>query len=76
VALQYSLPIPADVKVAVFDVQGRLVRSLDSGHREAGPHRLQWDGKNEHGNAAATGIYFARVEYGSRALISRIVRVE
>jgi len=76
VSLQYSLPVAADVKVAVFDVQGRLVKSLDSGHRAAGPHKVQWDGKTDHGGAASTGIYFARVEYGSHSLISRIVRVE
>jgi hypothetical protein len=76
VALEFSLPIAADVSVGVFDVQGRRVRTIESGHRAAGIHQLRWDGKNESGAMSASGIYFARVEYGSHTLISRIVRVE
>lgn len=75
VALAFDLPVAADTRVGVFDVQGRLVRDLGSGRRAAGPHHLAWDGRSDAGAPVAGGVYFARVEYGTHTLVSRIVRV-
>ncbi|NOT32720.1 MAG: hypothetical protein HOP12_00975 [Candidatus Eisenbacteria bacterium] len=76
VTLRFSLPIDAQVTASVFDVQGRLVRSLDSRRLQAGPHRLEWDGRGEDGKRVAAGVYFARAEFGSNALITRVVRID
>jgi hypothetical protein len=76
VSLRFSLPVGAAVSAGVFDVQGRRVRTLESRRFQAGSHTLRWDGMDDEGQPAASGVYFARVEYGSHALVSRIVRVE
>ena len=60
--------------VRVFDTRGRLVRTLTS--RRAltpGIHELRWDGLNEGGTPAATGIYYIRVLAGAEAAVSRAV---
>jgi len=59
-----ELEIPAggaDVDVAVYDVSGRRVAVLHSGHLEAGRHSLLWTGADERGNTVASGVYFARM---------------
>ena len=59
------LDVPAgggDVEVAVYDVAGRRVATLHSGHLSAGEHFLSWAGTDERGNTVATGVYFARME--------------
>jgi hypothetical protein len=60
--IQYRLLAPADVSVQVYDLNGRLVRTLVSAVRQpAGEQFLPWDGKDDGGEPAAGGVYFYRV---------------
>jgi len=45
----------------VFAVNGRRVRTLTSGFREVGIHRLRWDGADDQGARVRAGVYFARL---------------
>jgi hypothetical protein len=49
------------VELTVFDVNGRVVRSLLHGTRDAGTYMITWDGHDESGNMAAAGVYYARL---------------
>jgi flagellar hook assembly protein FlgD len=40
---------------------------------EAGAHAVEWDGRDAHGRAVASGVYFARLEAGDRSESRRIV---
>jgi FlgD Ig-like domain len=79
--VRFDLPRAARVTFEVFDVAGRLVRRIDGGALPRGPHEFCWDGRDEQGRAAASGVYLAwlRVddsagwEGGSRS--ARIVRL-
>jgi FlgD Ig-like domain len=51
------------VKIQLFDVAGRLVRTVADRNFVAGEHTLTWDGVDNAGRRAARGVYFARVEY-------------
>lgn len=59
--IEYSLSTPANIQLEVFDVLGRKVATLAAGLREAGLHRLQWNGKNNSGVSVPSGIYFYRL---------------
>ena len=60
-SLRFSLDGPAhEVRVDVYDVAGRHVRTLLSRALPRGTHVLGWDGRNDTGAAVATGTYFAR----------------
>jgi len=60
--IAYRLPASGPVDLAVYDVAGRLVRTLlDDEVLPAGSHEIAWDGRDDRGLEAATGIYFARV---------------
>ncbi len=48
------------VDVAVYDVAGRMVRTIISGELDAGEHALHWDGRDVSGEECAAGVYFAR----------------
>jgi hypothetical protein len=51
-------------RLNIFDVNGRLVRTLVDRAVEAGPHTAIWDGKDQAGRGVASGTYFARMEAG------------
>jgi hypothetical protein len=62
-SIAYAVPAEGGrVTLQVFDLQGRLVKTLVNGHRDAGEHVAVWTGRNEDGRRAASGTYFYRLE--------------
>jgi hypothetical protein len=59
--IAFALPEPSDVSLEVYDVSGRLVRTLVDGGRSEGVHRVVWDGTNDCGADVASGVYFCRL---------------
>lgn len=67
--IPYQLAKPAEVRVAIYSADGKLVRTLALGHQPAGiyQHRHRaayWDGTNEQGEPVASGVYFYTLEAG------------
>jgi len=58
--LTVTVPVAGPVSLGVYDLQGRLVRSLLAEQRAAGDHPLSWDGRDDSGASAPSGVYFAR----------------
>jgi flagellar hook assembly protein FlgD len=52
------------IYLAVYDVNGALVKTLVSGALQGGRHEARWDGRNERGESVASGIYFVQVRSG------------
>ena len=71
--IRYSIPENGRVRASVYNVGGRLVRSLWDGPQEQGGHILTWDGRDGSGRKSAPGIYFLRLNHEDRALTARIV---
>jgi hypothetical protein len=70
----FSLRTPGRANVAVFDVTGRLVRTLADGVQPAGVHTIGWDGRRHDGTRAGAGVYVIRLQAeGVRE--SRVVRL-
>ena len=46
----------------MFDVAGRLVRTLVDGQRSAGYHEVMWDGRDGAGRGMASGAYYYRID--------------
>ena len=76
VRLQFALPAAATVRLEVFDVRGRCVRTYAAEHLPAGDHELAWDGQASSGRPAGAGLYFLRAT-GPGVTVSRsVVRLE
>jgi len=58
--LDLALPVSAPVRLEIFDLQGRQVRSLVDGTLTAGRHQRSWDGTSASGSPARTGVYLVR----------------
>ena len=52
------------VTLHVYDVAGRLVRTLVDESRAANVYDITWDGVNDHGERVASGVYFYRLVAG------------
>lgn len=61
---RYSLPESKNVKVSVFDLNGKQVAQLVNAYQNAGSYEVTWNGKNDAGIQVASGTYVYRVEAG------------
>jgi Peptidase family C25/Propeptide_C25/FlgD Ig-like domain/Carboxypeptidase regulatory-like domain len=59
--IKFSIPSSQDVTLRIYNVEGRLVRTLLQGRQEAGAHAVMWSGRDEQGGTVASGLYFYRL---------------
>lgn len=71
--IRFSLDRDAPVHLDVFDLGGRLVRTLVDASLAAGEHSVRWDGRGRDGRAAVSGVYLYRMRAGDTALSGRMV---
>lgn len=60
--LSFTLASSGRIRVAVYDTQGRLVRTLLNETRAAGDHVILWDGTDSRGGKVSSGVYFFRLD--------------
>lgn len=75
--IEFTVPAggPAPLRLGVFDLAGRRVRSLAEGGFDAGVHRIAFDGRDERGARLAPGLYFVQLSRGSERQVRRFVLV-
>src|SRR5262249_46744585 len=71
-SFRVGLPRNARVDVAMFDSQGRRIRTLWNGDMTAGTHTIKWDGRDEGQRIAASGSYFYRLRVEGHQLTGRL----
>ncbi|MCF7796464.1 MAG: T9SS type A sorting domain-containing protein [Lentisphaeria bacterium] len=60
--IEFSLAAPEHVNLSVYDVQGRVVRTLASRYYPAGEHAVSWDARDNIGRELGAGLYFCRLK--------------
>jgi len=72
----YSLKQTGFVKLRIFDLRGRLVKTLVDGTIDAGRHEEVWYGDNSQGQQVASGVYLylLQTDQGTRTRKMTIVR--
>lgn len=74
-AIRFDLPQEAQTDLDVYDISGRLVRSLLHERFPAGSHVLVWDGVGADGQRVHGGVYFTRLKVGGEVRSRQIVLV-
>jgi hypothetical protein len=75
-ALQYTLQSRARVQLRVFDLQGRLVRTVIDQDAAPGTFRATWDGRTDAGARAGRGVYFAKLATDGQVVDSKKIVLE
>lgn len=70
--IEFQLPRDAQVSLRVYDVSGRLVRTLVDGYLAGGRRTVDWDGRGDNGVTVASGTYFLRLEGAGQSLSRRV----
>jgi len=75
-AVSFDLPAAASVNIRIFDLTGRLVKTLASGEvRSAGVQSWNWLGRDNQGRKVSSGVYLVRLEAGQFRTTGRMVLV-
>ncbi|NIR52636.1 T9SS type A sorting domain-containing protein, partial [candidate division KSB1 bacterium] len=69
----FDLPQNSFVELEIYDISGRKVRTVVNKNMEAGSHQVVWDGYDEVGNQAASGVYFYRIQAGKFAAVNKML---
>ncbi len=64
------------VRLAVYDIDGRFVRTLFSGAAGNGIESVTWDGRDERGQSLASGVYYCRLESRNGSTSQAMVLLE
>lgn len=78
-SIRYTLPAEAEganVKLGVYDVNGRLVRLLLNDRRSSGEHSIDWFGRDDAGRPVSAGVYFYRLSWGAESLTKSMVLIK
>lgn len=71
--IAYELADPSQVSLTVFDASGNHVRTLVDAYQTRGPQTARWNGKNDSGQAVASGVYFCRLQAGAFSDTKRMI---
>lgn len=74
--IQFKLPEKSDVSLRIYDITGKLVRTLMNEEKEAGYHSVIWDGNDEQGAAIHSGVYFYKIETDGYSDVKRCVMLK
>jgi hypothetical protein len=70
--LSFALSRAGDVRLRIYSLQGRLVRTLVQGELPEGQHSVTWHGRDDAGRTVASGSYIVRLEAPDRSQSRRI----
>jgi len=71
--INFSLVDPGQVKVEIFDISGRLVKTLADNYYPAGSYSLNWNSRNEYSNKIASGTYLYRLRTADKTIVKKMV---
>lgn len=60
--IKYGVPESGSINLSIYDVSGRIVRTLFEGEQISGRYSVRWDGRNNYGRYLPAGIYYAILE--------------
>lgn len=76
--IPYQLAGDVDIAIRIYDVSGKLIRTLDLGHKPAGFYiskskAAYWDGRNKAGEEVSSGVYFYTIQAGEFTAAKKMV---
>jgi exo-beta-1,3-glucanase (GH17 family) len=74
--IEYTLKCPTDVTVNIYNVRGQRVRTLTNGFESEGHKVIRWDGIDEAGKKAPSGIYFYHLQTDNYSEVKKMLLIK
>ena len=73
--IPFDIPNAGRAQLTIWDIRGRLVKSLVDSEVAPGRYQPVWDGRDDNGRRVAAGIYFVRLQSGKFSASGKVVRL-
>lgn len=73
--IEFQLPVSGHVQLDIYNLSGELITTLVNREFAAGYNRVVWNGRNNQGFNATSGIYFYRIIAGSFSTVRKMILV-
>lgn len=73
--IEYEIPISGSIRLEIYNMLGQKIKTLIDQNQMAGVHRAIWNGKNEFGEAVASGIYLYRIQSNNFTATKRMLLI-
>ncbi|MBF0431458.1 MAG: T9SS type A sorting domain-containing protein [Fibrobacteria bacterium] len=73
--VSFSLKTTQAVKLDIYGIDGKMVRTFKSRILKPGTHSITWDGQKDDGKILRAGQYFAKVKIGEKVMVKRMIKL-
>jgi hypothetical protein len=70
--IHFANPMAGRLEIAIYNLLGRRVRTLVADSQPAGPGQVVWDGRDDSGRTAASGVYYVQAVSGSQRALGKV----
>jgi len=70
---EFNVPSPSAVRICVFDVKGRIIRTIVNGFYKVGNYTASWNGKSNNGASLGKNAYIANIEIGGKSILNKLI---
>lgn len=74
--IKYQIPSSGRVSIQIFDISGRLIRSINQEMKNAGTYQVVWEGKNNESQTVASGVYFYMVKFNNSIMTKKMLFIK
>jgi len=74
--IRFALAHEGNVNLSVYDITGRVVKTLVDGKMAAQQHEVVWDGSNNDGHKTASGVYFYKLIADGKVFTDKMVMLK
>ncbi|MFC1565023.1 SBBP repeat-containing protein [candidate division KSB1 bacterium] len=71
--IRYGVENYSFIRMSIYDIRGRFVRTIKSEYHLPGEYSIEWDGKNSDGIYVGSGVYFCRLSDRKRVLVKKML---
>jgi M6 family metalloprotease-like protein len=71
--IMFTVPGKAHTSLSIYNIEGRLVKTLVDGEFEGGVKTVAWDGRDARGNLVSTGVYLYRLKAGGNTMTRKMI---
>lgn len=72
-AIPYQIKKESDVRITIYDILGRAVRTFSVGQQSVGLHSVLWNGRGDLGERVARGVYFYRLDADGESRVRKLI---
>ncbi|MFC1476460.1 S8 family serine peptidase [Fibrobacterota bacterium] len=72
IAIHFRLSESSDIKVCIYSISGKRIKTLTDDRKKAGSHTIQWNGRDMSGSSVGSGVYYAVLINNTNGAISKV----